>query len=151
MVRPIGSGRGNARRHERNRERNGLSWRLIAELIQKSADPMLTGKRAEPKEDHMEDTQSLTVRRVNPALGVEVTGVDLADPAFKADGAKVFGTIYQAWLDSGGLMVVRDQSSHQKIISTSLGDLARSTRLRARRLVRTCTPITRKSIGCLTK
>ena len=58
----------------------------------------------------MSAATTLSIRRLNPSLGVQVTGVDLADPTFKADGTNLFGEIQQAWLDSGGVMVIRDQT-----------------------------------------
>ena len=33
----------------------------------------------------MSAATTLSIRRLNPSLGVQVTGVDLADPTFKAD------------------------------------------------------------------
>ncbi len=51
-------------------------------------------------------------------LGVEITGIDLAadlgtDPDSTADegaGGNLFGDLKQAWLDAGGMMVIRDQT-----------------------------------------
>lgn len=48
---------------------------------------------------------TLSVRRLNPVIGIEVSGVQVTRDL----GDNAFGTLYQAWLDSGGLMVLRDQ------------------------------------------
>lgn len=48
---------------------------------------------------------SLSLNRLSPVVGIEATGIqvtqDLGDNAFK--------TLYDAWLESGGLLVLRDQ------------------------------------------
>ena len=74
----------------------------------------------------MSAATTLSIRRLNPSLGVQVTGVDLADPTFKADGTNLFGEIQQAWLDSGGVMVIRDQTlepEDQLAFSRRFGEL----------------------------
>ena len=47
----------------------------------------------------------ITVKALTPDFGAEVTGVDLETGA----GDNVASAIRQAWLDAGGLLVVRDQ------------------------------------------
>ena len=46
-------------------------------------------------------------------LGVEITGVDLGADLSGSAGDNLFGEIKQAWLEAGGLMVIRDQSIDQ--------------------------------------
>jgi taurine dioxygenase len=46
-----------------------------------------------------------TVKPLSPSLAAEITGLDLAQPL----GANVIGAVRQAWLDAGGLLVVRGQ------------------------------------------
>lgn len=48
---------------------------------------------------------TLSVRRLNPVIGTEVSGIQVTRDL----GDNAFGEIYQAWLDSGGLLVLRDQ------------------------------------------
>jgi taurine dioxygenase len=48
---------------------------------------------------------TLSIRRLNPVIGLEASGVQ----ATRSLGDNVFGELYQAWLDSGGLLVLRDQ------------------------------------------
>ncbi len=47
-------------------------------------------------------------------LGVEITGVDVGDDLAGNSGDNLFGEIRQAWLDAGGLMVIRDQDITQE-------------------------------------
>ncbi|HEX9703533.1 MAG TPA: TauD/TfdA family dioxygenase [Rhodospirillales bacterium] len=47
----------------------------------------------------------LTVKPLSPRLGAEVAGIDLSQPP----GGNLFGQIRQAWLEAGGLLVIRDQ------------------------------------------
>ncbi|MBI3113821.1 MAG: TauD/TfdA family dioxygenase [Rhodospirillales bacterium] len=63
-----------------------------------------------------------TVKPLSPSLAVEITGLDLAQPL----GANVIGAVRQAWLDAGGLLVVRGQrmNTEQHIrFSRQLGPL----------------------------
>ena len=48
---------------------------------------------------------SLNLRRLSPVIGIEASGVQ----ATRDLGDNAFGELYQAWLDSGGLLVLRDQ------------------------------------------
>jgi taurine dioxygenase len=48
----------------------------------------------------------MEMRRISPVAGVEVTGVDLAQPV----GDNLFRQLHQAWLEAGGVLVVRDQN-----------------------------------------
>ncbi|MDA1090386.1 MAG: TauD/TfdA family dioxygenase [Proteobacteria bacterium] len=48
---------------------------------------------------------SFTVNPLSPVLGVEITGLDLAQPI----GENLASDIRQCWLDAGGLLVLRDQ------------------------------------------
>jgi len=45
------------------------------------------------------------VKPLSPSLAAEVSGLDLAKPL----GDNVFGAVRQAWLDAGGLLVIRGQ------------------------------------------
>jgi taurine dioxygenase len=45
------------------------------------------------------------VKPLSPSLAAEITGLDLAQPL----GDNVFGAVRQAWLDAGGLLVIRGQ------------------------------------------
>jgi taurine dioxygenase len=49
---------------------------------------------------------SLTIQPVSPDLGIEVWGVDLAQPL----GDNLFRELHQAWLDADGVLILRDQS-----------------------------------------
>ena len=49
--------------------------------------------------------KNYTVNRLSPVLGAEMIGADLSQPIDNA----AFGHIRQAWLDSNGVMVFRDQ------------------------------------------
>ncbi|OWT58977.1 TauD/TfdA dioxygenase family protein [Candidimonas nitroreducens] len=63
------------------------------------------------------------IRRLNPAIGAEITNCDLREP-LSADTASA---IYQAWLDSNGLLVVRDQHlepQHQVAFASIFGELS---------------------------
>jgi taurine dioxygenase len=46
------------------------------------------------------------MRRLNPVIGIEISGVQVTRDL----GDNAFGELYQAWLDSGGLLVLRDQT-----------------------------------------
>lgn len=48
---------------------------------------------------------ALTINRIHPIIGSEVTGINVADNL----GDNAFQEIYQSWLDTGGVMVLRDQ------------------------------------------
>lgn len=50
-------------------------------------------------------TMAFTVRRISPACGAEVRGLDLAQPI----GDNLFQQLRQAWLDAEGVLVLRDQ------------------------------------------
>ena len=49
----------------------------------------------------------LHIRPLSTHLGAEVRGIDLNDGL----GDNVLGTLKRAWLDHGGLMVIRDQKN----------------------------------------
>ncbi len=48
---------------------------------------------------------TLNLRRLNPVIGIEASGVQ-ATPDLSDD---TFASLYRAWLESGGLLVMRDQ------------------------------------------
>lgn len=48
---------------------------------------------------------TLSARRLNPVIGIEVSGLQVTRDL----GDNLFGELYQAWLESGGLLVLRDQ------------------------------------------
>lgn len=48
---------------------------------------------------------SLSMRRLSPAAGTEVIGLDLSQPV----GANLFKELHDAWLDASGVLVLRDQ------------------------------------------
>src|SRR6185437_3918903 len=52
-----------------------------------------------------EKLMDLAIRRISPACGAEVLGLDLAHPI----GDNVFHELRQAWLDADGVLVLRDQ------------------------------------------
>jgi taurine dioxygenase len=47
-------------------------------------------------------------------LGIEITGVDVGSDLAGSAGDNLFGEIKQAWLEAGGLMVIRDQNIDQR-------------------------------------
>jgi len=46
-----------------------------------------------------------TVKPLSPSFAAEIVGLDASQPL----GDNVFGAVRQAWLDAGGLVVIRDQ------------------------------------------
>jgi taurine dioxygenase len=70
-----------------------------------------------------EKLMDLAIRRISPACGAEVLGLDLAHPI----GDNVFHELRQAWLDADGVLVLRDQviTPRQHIeFSRRFGELA---------------------------
>ncbi|MEJ0072357.1 MAG: TauD/TfdA family dioxygenase [Pseudomonadota bacterium] len=68
---------------------------------------------------------NLTIRAMSPCLGAEVLGVDLGQPL----GDNLFRELHQAWVDAGGVLVVRDQAitpAQQITFSRRFGALAGS-------------------------
>lgn len=57
---------------------------------------------------------SLKKTPLSPHLGVAVSGIDLASDLNGANGDNLFGELKQAWLEAGGLMVIRDQHITQE-------------------------------------
>jgi alpha-ketoglutarate-dependent taurine dioxygenase len=65
---------------------------------------------------------SLSMRRLSPAAGTEVIGLDLTQPV----GANLFRELYDAWLNASGVLVLGDQdiTPDQHIaFSRNLGEL----------------------------
>ncbi|MBI2585876.1 MAG: TauD/TfdA family dioxygenase [Rhodospirillales bacterium] len=63
-----------------------------------------------------------TVKPLSPSLAAEITGLDLTQPL----GANVIGAVRQAWLDAGGLVVIRSQkltTAHHIAFSRQFGPL----------------------------
>jgi taurine dioxygenase len=53
---------------------------------------------------------TLKTRRLTPAVGAEVQGIDLSRPI----GAELAAQLYQAWLDADGVLLFRDQDLQPK-------------------------------------
>lgn len=65
---------------------------------------------------------SLNYRRLSPACGIEVTGLDLSQPV----GDNLFSELHDAWMKSDGVLVLREQNvtPEQHIaFSRKFGDL----------------------------
>lgn len=61
-------------------------------------------------------TKSVKIKQLSPALGAEVSGIDLRCEI----GEAVFERLYRAWLENNGLLVIRDQVlTHEQHISFS--------------------------------
>jgi len=72
---------------------------------------------------------SLNVKRVNPSVGAEVTGLDLTQPISETTAAE----LYQAWLGSDGLLIVRGQKiepRHQLAFAEVFGVVSGAERKR---------------------
>lgn len=68
---------------------------------------------------------SLLIQPVSPHIGAEVIGADLGQPL----GDNQFRTLYQAWVEADGLLVIRDQRltpEQQIAFSRRFGELASS-------------------------
>ncbi len=52
---------------------------------------------------------AFSLNRLSGAGGAEVTGLDLSATDFSTGGGNLAGELRQAWLDAGGILVVRDQ------------------------------------------
>ncbi len=54
----------------------------------------------------MKDIMDFKINRLSPVLGTEVIGIDLAEPV----SDELFAQLHKVWLDSMGVLVIRDQS-----------------------------------------